>query len=323
MHVEPIHSSARRRSTGGPRNRFNVAAACTRWVGGCLSALTRYPIGRIVLHLLAMAGDRCVRFHLAGIVRELPPVAALTLFLRARHSLLEALIRYLVRPLADAAPTTAVDPQSLAAVLNRGDVLLTVGNSRFAALVQRVTRSPWSHVSLYVGPLEDGPDPRCIVEADITAGVRSIRLSELNALHVRLLRPIGLGDTDRYRLATWVIDRIGCKYDLAHAWEIGQRLLPLPMRRRSRSEPAPPAHGARSFICCSLLAHAFALVGSPISTHAMSGSVADSSTDQRNLTPGDFERAPVFEVIDPPHEPAHSNEGIGRHHRAMAWARHA
>jgi hypothetical protein len=34
----------------------------------------------------------------------------------------------------------------------------------------------------------------CVVEADIAAGVRSIRLSELNALHVRVLRPIGLND---------------------------------------------------------------------------------------------------------------------------------
>jgi hypothetical protein len=28
--------------------------------------------GRILLHMLAMLGDRCVRFHLAGIRRELP-----------------------------------------------------------------------------------------------------------------------------------------------------------------------------------------------------------------------------------------------------------
>jgi hypothetical protein len=28
--------------------------------------------GRILLHMLAMLGDRCVRFHLAGIGRELP-----------------------------------------------------------------------------------------------------------------------------------------------------------------------------------------------------------------------------------------------------------
>jgi hypothetical protein len=32
--------------------------------------------GRILLHMLAMLGSRCVRFHLAGIRRELPSCSA-------------------------------------------------------------------------------------------------------------------------------------------------------------------------------------------------------------------------------------------------------
>jgi len=38
--------------------------------------LARFRLGRVVLHLLAMLGDRCVHFHVAGIIRELPWVAA-------------------------------------------------------------------------------------------------------------------------------------------------------------------------------------------------------------------------------------------------------
>jgi len=38
--------------------------------------LARFRLGRVVLHLLAMLGDRCVHFHIAGIIRELPWVAA-------------------------------------------------------------------------------------------------------------------------------------------------------------------------------------------------------------------------------------------------------
>jgi hypothetical protein len=38
-----------------------------------MMTLTHFGLGRILLHLLAMAGDRCVRFHVAGIVRELAP----------------------------------------------------------------------------------------------------------------------------------------------------------------------------------------------------------------------------------------------------------
>jgi hypothetical protein len=37
--------------------------------------LARFRVGRVLLHLLAMLGDRCVRFHLTGIIRELPCVA--------------------------------------------------------------------------------------------------------------------------------------------------------------------------------------------------------------------------------------------------------
>ena len=41
-----------------------------------MNALARYCAGRILLHLLAMLVDRCVRFHAAGILRELPWAAA-------------------------------------------------------------------------------------------------------------------------------------------------------------------------------------------------------------------------------------------------------
>src|SRR5437016_10559806 len=140
-----------------------------------------------------------------------------------RTRLIGALARYLAQPVKRYSPAADAGPLSLS-VLDRGDVLLSDGNTRVAALVKRITRSTWSHVSMYVGPLEEGPDPPCIVEADVAAGVRSIRLSELKALHVRVLRPIGLNDTDRRRLADWVVNRIGGEYDLAHAWVLGRNL---------------------------------------------------------------------------------------------------
>ncbi len=144
---------------------------------------------------------------------------------------------------------------------------------------------------MYVGPLEDGSDPRCVVEADIAGGVRSIRLSELNALKVRVLRPTSLNDTDRCRLAEWVVSRIGSKYDLAHLFRLS-----LPMRLRS--SPCMIANSTTRFICCSLLAHAFALVGHPISPVQVLVTVP-AALVHRNLTPGDFEHASVFEVVRP------------------------
>ena len=183
-------------------------------------------------------------------------------------------------------------------MLRNGDVLLTEGNTRAAMLIKRLTRSTWSHVSMYVGPLEEGPDPRCVVEADMAAGVRSIRLSELKGLNVRVLRPIGLSDSDRGRLAGWVVDQIGGQYDLAHALGIAKRLLRMPPNPSLPPAPNGLAESAARFICSSLLANAFALVGYsilPVQTAVAEVSMAD----HRYVTPGDFESASVFEVVSP------------------------
>ena len=274
---------------------FGIVVPRAGFTIGDMATLARFCLGRILLHLLAIVGDGCVRFHVAGISRELPRVAAaLTLLGRIRSRLIGALLLYLTQPVKHSSPATIADPQSLAAILDRGDVLLSEGNTRVAALVKLVTQSSWSHVAMYVGPLEEGPDPRCIVEADVAAGVRSIRLSELNALHVRVLRPIGLNDRDRCRLADSVVSQIGSEYDLAHAWMLARNLLLIPMRLRS--SPNPMGNSATRFICCSLLAHAFALVGHPILPLQIGVSPA-AMADHTNLTPGDFERASVFKVV--------------------------
>jgi hypothetical protein len=159
------------------------------------------------------------------------------------------------------------------------------GNTRAAALVRRITRSPWSHVSMYVGPLETGPDPRCIVEADIATGVRAVRLSELKGLRVRVLRRRGLDDAQRRQLADWVVSRIGGQYDLTHALALAKRLLLLPLASRLAPAPVATAHAATRFICSTLLAHAFLLVGSPI------------VPDHSYVTPRDFETAAGLEPV--------------------------
>lgn len=263
-----------------------------------MTTLARLRVGRILLHLLAMLGDRCVRFHFAGILRELPWVrTTLTLLAQMRTCLVAALVRYLAEPIKHSSSATTIDPQSLAATLDRGDVLLSDCNTRVAAVIKIITRSPWSHVSMYVGPLEEGPDPLCVVEADIAAGVRSIRLSELNAMHVRVLRPICLNDTRRRQLADWVVSRIGSGYDLAHALALARNVLLLLLPTRLRPTPHMMANSTTRFICCSLLANAFALVGYPILPASMR--VSPIAMIDRDLTPGDFERASVFEVVRP------------------------
>jgi len=48
-----------------------------------MTTLAHLCLGRILLHLFAMLGNGCVRFHVAGIIRELTWVAA-TLMLLTR-----------------------------------------------------------------------------------------------------------------------------------------------------------------------------------------------------------------------------------------------
>jgi len=163
--------------------------------------------------------------------------------------------------------------------LRPGDVLLTEGNTRMAALVRRLTRSPWAHVSIYVGPLEPGDDPRCVVEAEIHTGVRAVPLSEFKGQRARIVRPLGLHETDRQCLADWLVGHIGHPYDLAHALALGLWFLNLP-------GPRTMVHDAKRFICSSLLVHAFLFVGHPI-----------AANEARCVVPGDFESAAGFEVV--------------------------
>ena len=262
------------------------------------SFLVRFSVGRIVLHVVAMLSDGCVIFHWKGIERELPSIAsAWVLFERARGRLVRALTLYLGKPLKHCIMDPSADPRFLGAALHRGDVLLTDGMTRAAALVKCVTRSRWSHVSVYVGPLDDGPDPLCVVEADVAAGVRSIRLSEINARQLVVLRPMRLSDADRCRLVDWVVARIGSHYDFAHALRFIRNAVGLPLGHRFGTRTRTIARSDACFSCSSLLADAFASIGYPI--------LVDQPTLSRtrgadcNLVPSDFERARLFTVVRP------------------------
>ena len=192
-------------------------------------------------------------------------------------------------------PASITSPST--AILDRGDVLLSAGNTRVAELVKRITRSTWSHVSctsvrLKRGRIRGALSRPTLPRASDRYGSPSWKL------HVRVLRPIGLNDMDRRRLADWVVGRIGGEYDLAHAWVLGRNLLRQRLPTRLRSLPYTIAKNATRFICCSLLAHAFALVGYPILPAEIRVGPTGAA-DHGNLTPADFEGAPVFRVVWP------------------------
>ena len=104
-------------------------------------------------------------------------------------------------------------------------------------------------------------------------------LSEFNGQRARIVRPLGLNETDRQRLADWLVSHIGAPYDLAYAWALGRWFLKLPARRAIVQD-------AKRFICSSLLVQAFLVVGHPIAT-----------SQSRYVVPRDFESAAGFEVV--------------------------
>jgi hypothetical protein len=206
-----------------------------------------------------------------------------------------ALTLYLARPQGRFSTLTSADREALGAVLRPGDVLLSAGNTRFAGVVKRLTQSTWSHVSMYVGGLDDAADPRCVVEADIATGVRAIRLSEVEAHRVCVLRPVGLADSERARVAECALGFLGSGYDVAHAWQLARSLVAPSWWAHLRVVRRTIRRSATSFICSTLIAQAFGLIG--YSILPASGTARDADADA--LVPGDFERAALFSVVWP------------------------
>jgi hypothetical protein len=75
-----MNSNVERLANHGLHHRFPVFLPQTLLltslaISSKLMTLARFRHGRILPHLLAMLSDRCIRFHVAGIVRELPGAA--------------------------------------------------------------------------------------------------------------------------------------------------------------------------------------------------------------------------------------------------------
>jgi hypothetical protein len=155
-------------------------------------------------------------------------VAPAPFLARVRARLIDALALYLAQPVRRTHGVAVQNTQPLSAVLRHGDVLLTNGNTRAAAIVRRLTGSTWAHVAMYI----------------------------------------------------------------AGAWAVAKRLLRLPVSRLAPA--ATVADGARRFICSSLLAQAFLLVGYQI---LPAGGTGAARVGHPDLTPRDFESASGFEVV--------------------------
>jgi hypothetical protein len=214
-------------------------------------------------------------------------------------------------------------------LLQPADVVLMEGNRRISGAIKYLTQSTWSHAALYVGEsgVVDDKGRICrLVEADTEHGVRAFALEELEGLHLRICRPVGLSPEDARCVIDYVLARLGDRYDLKNVFDLVRYLLPTPpvptpWRRRMLALGSGDPTRA---ICSTLIAQAFQSVGFPIlpviDTEVMDA--PDCRDCLREIyhirhhslfVPRDFDVSPYFAVIKP-------SLGYVVDYRALAWA---
>jgi hypothetical protein len=243
--------------------------------------------------------------------------------LRAIGSLLS---RYLNRQTLGAYPHPAADLTLMSQILKPADVVLVEGKRRISTAIKYLTQSSWSHAAIYVGGcggLDAEGRVRAFVEADMEKGVRAFPIEELEGLHLRICRPVGLSSQDARQVATHVLGRLGDRYDLKNVFDLARYLLPTPpvptpwrrpMLALGSSEPTRA-------ICSTLIAEAFETVGFPILPIAGSKAAAPLGCPDRVrevqhirhyrlFVPRDFDVSPYFTIIKP---------SLCRDYRSLAW----
>ncbi|RVU32584.1 YiiX/YebB-like N1pC/P60 family cysteine hydrolase [Neptunomonas marina] len=216
---------------------------------------------------------------------------------------------YLSKPREANLQLATSSPDSLSAALKKGDVLLVEGTSRVSSVIKYLTQSTWSHAALYVGDCAEtcNGETRCLVEADLNDGVRSVPLSMYSDQHTRICRPVGLSASEIDEVVCYAMDRLGDTYDRKNIVDLARYLLPLPPLpgRWRRSFLQLGSGDPTQAICSSLIAQAFQSVHYPILPAAYA--VSRDSGQMRRLfsrhpslyTPRDFDVSPYFKVIKP------------------------
>ncbi|WP_274423761.1 lipo-like protein [Chelativorans sp. YIM 93263] len=236
-------------------------------------------------------------------------------------TLLDRLGRFLARRLqAESSgyrPYTPSDPETLHRTLQPGDILLVEGNQHVSAVVKYLTQSTWSHAAIFIGdalpqPADGSERPR-LVEVNLGEGCVAVPLSKYKTYNTRICRPSGLTPDDRDAIITFMVERLGLKYDMRNIFDLLRYFLPrppVPVRYRRQMLAFGSGDPTRA-ICSSLIAQAFQSVRYPILPRvrpAPGQAFAESTYSRREIlqtrhhslyTPRDFDLSPYFQVIKP------------------------
>lgn len=201
------------------------------------------------------------------------------------------------------------------------DVLLIEGRTRVSSVIRMITQSTWSHAALYIGRIHDidnhelrarilqhyhgNIDAQLVVESILGKGIIVSPLTDYSNEHIRICRPHGITRKDAQQVITFVINRLGLRYDVRQTVDLARFLLPwriFPRRWRSSLFTHNAGISTRES-CSSLIAEAFHAVDFPILPVLEESQHAGLELVQRNprlFTPSDFDYSPFFEIIKYP-----------------------
>jgi hypothetical protein len=218
------------------------------------------------------------------------------------------------------------------------DVLLFAGQTRVSRVIQTVVLSPWTHVGLYIGCLNDIRDPATraclavhyqgaadeplLVESLLGKGTIATPLREYRCEHLRICRPSRLTGEDTDKVVSFAVEHLGKGYDVRQLLDLARFLFPyglLPRRWRSslfQHNAGEPTH----IVCSSMVARCFQQVHYPILPVVRNGQDNQVQFFQRNFrlfTPSDFDYSPYFAVIKSPVWEDETDDGAAYHH--LPW----
>lgn len=159
-----------------------------------------------------------------------------------------------------------VSVAQMAAVLEKGDIVLVEGNTRISSAIKYLTQSSWSHAALFTGSKGDAADAKNLLEADLQDGVRLVAIDHYDGFNLRICRPVNLSDADTDKLVDFAKGKLGHKYDLKNVFDLTRYLI---------QKPAVPSRYRRAMIgfgsgeptkaiCSTLIAETFQHISYPI-----------------------------------------------------------
>lgn len=195
----------------------------------------------------------------------------------------------------------------VAAVLQKGDIVLVEGNTRISTAIKYLTQSSWSHACLFVGNSGEGCDVLNLIEADLNNGVHMVALNHYANSNLRICRPVSVSEEDAEKLVEFAQSKLGHQYDLKNVFDLIRYIIQKPAvpNRYRRAMLSLGSGEPTKAICSTLIAESFQSIDYPIlpkrdGEGGKSGEVPQYYKSHfTHFTPRDFDLSPYFKVIKP------------------------